>query len=266
MINVKAEGNRLVIKLYGCIGKYVMESDTEGDDCNVCSVAGLNTVLKNNKDAALIDVYINSNGGSVTEGIAIYNVLKRHKAYKRVYIDGIAASIASVIAMAGNAIYMPKSSMMMIHNAWTYGEGNSDDFRKIADDLDKFNEIIRNAYMHNFKQSEDELSALMDAETYLTAEECLRYGLCTSVIDDADNTATMAQNAVREHKKKIAKLEEDKRAIENELSKYFGGNNGKVERVNDADGAETGNEAEPIGAPEPETTETKNELRAFFNF
>lgn len=126
-----------------------------------------------------IDVFINSNGGSVFEGTAIYNQLKRHKAYKTVYIDGFACSIASVIAMCGDKVVMPRNAMMMIHNAWMYVAGNASELRKAAEDLDQINKGNRQAYLQKAgdKLAETKLIELLDKESYLTAEECLAYGL-----------------------------------------------------------------------------------------
>ncbi len=97
-------------------------------------------------DVDEIDVFINSGGGDVFAGQAIHSMLKRHKATINVYVDGLAASIASVIAMAGDKVTVPKNAMIMIHKAWSWGSGNSDDFRKLADDLEKIEETIINAY------------------------------------------------------------------------------------------------------------------------
>jgi len=126
-----------------------------------------------------INIYINSLGGSVMEGVAIYNQLKRHKAYKTVYIDGFACSVASVIAMAGNKVVMPRNTTMMIHNAWSWACGNAEQLRKCAADLDKINESSRQAYLLKAgdKLSEDKLIEMMNNETYLTAMECVEYGL-----------------------------------------------------------------------------------------
>ena len=99
--------------------------------------------LDNLGEIDTLNIYINSPGGDVFAGQTIYSILKRHKAHKNVYIDGLAASIASVIAMAGNTIFMPKNAMMMIHNPWTVGMGNADEFRKLAEDLDKIRERDR---------------------------------------------------------------------------------------------------------------------------
>src|SRR5690606_20024488 len=94
-----------------------------------------------------LNVFINSPGGSVFQGQAIYNILKRQKARVNVYIDGLAASIASVIAMAGDTIFMPKNAMMMVHNPWTFSIGNAQDLRKEADTLDKIRETLIEAYL-----------------------------------------------------------------------------------------------------------------------
>jgi ATP-dependent Clp protease protease subunit len=102
--------------------------------------------LDNLGEIDTLNIYINSPGGDVFAGQTIYSILKRHKAHKNVYIDGLAASIASVIAMAGNTIFMPKNSMMMIHNPWTIGMGNASEFRKLAEDLDKIRESLIAAY------------------------------------------------------------------------------------------------------------------------
>ena len=140
-------------------------------------------------NATDINIYINSYGGSVFEGTAIYNQLRRHQAFKTVYIDGFACSVASVIAMAG---VMPKNAMMMIHNAWTYAMGNSSELRKAADDLEIINKGNRQAYLQKAgeKINEEELVSLLDAETWLTAEDCIRLGLADEY---AENDADMVK-------------------------------------------------------------------------
>ena len=108
-----------------------------------------------------INIYINSYGGSVFEGTAIYNQLKRHPARKTVYVDGFACSIASVIAMAGDELVMPRNALMMVHNMWMGVCGNAAELRKAADDLDKINEAGRAAYL---QKAGDKLTA--EAITY----------------------------------------------------------------------------------------------------
>ena len=119
-----------------------------------------------------INLRINSPGGSIIEGNVIYNVLKRHAAKVVTHIDGIAASMASVIAMAGDEIHMAANAFLMIHNPWTVSVGDSDQLRKDADLMDKMKLNIVNAYGRS-GYSGEELVQLMDAETWLTAEEAL---------------------------------------------------------------------------------------------
>jgi ATP-dependent Clp protease protease subunit len=140
-------------------------------------------------DIQTLNVYVNSPGGSVFQGQAIYSILKRQKARVNVYVDGIAASIASVIAMAGDVVYMPANAMMMVHNPWTLAFGNAADFRKMADDLDKTRESLVAAYLGKVKISEEKLSELMDEETWLTAQECHEYGFCDEVLDEEKEIA-----------------------------------------------------------------------------
>lgn len=142
-----------------------------------------------------IDLYINSYGGSVFEGTAIYNQLRRHPAHKTVYVDGFACSIASVIAMAGDEVVMPRNTLMMIHNMWMGALGNAAELRKAADDLDVINAAGRQAYLEKAGEKLDEvaLTDMMDAETWLTAEQCIQYGLADRFADaDADMSQATA--------------------------------------------------------------------------
>lgn len=139
-----------------------------------------------------INLFINSYGGSVFEGTAIYSQLMRHPAKKTAYIDGFACSIASVIAMACDEIVMPRNTMMMIHNMWMGVYGNAAELRKAADDLDTINAAGRQAYLSKAgeKLSEERLTEMMDAETWLTAEQCIEYGLADRFAEEnADMTA-----------------------------------------------------------------------------
>ena len=147
-----------------------------------------------------INIYINSYGGSVFEGTAIYNQLKRHPAHKTVYVDGFACSIASVIAMAGNTVIMPKNALMMIHNMWMGTVGNAAELRKAADDLDVINAAGRQAYLQKAagNLSEETLIQMMDEETWLTAEQCIQYGLADQFAEqeaDMSNAGQILQKA-----------------------------------------------------------------------
>jgi len=153
--------------------------------------------LAKHPDVKEITVYINSLGGSVMEGIAIYNQLKRHPAHVTVRIDGFACSIASVIAMAGDTVIMPKNTVMMVHNAWTIALGNSRELRKAADDLDVINNASRQAYLDKAgdKLTEEKLTELLDGETYLTAVQCMELGLIDGYGDEEDEESSGANPA-----------------------------------------------------------------------
>lgn len=148
-------------------------------------------------DINVLNVYMNSPGGDVFAGQAIYSMLKRNKATVNVHVDGLVASIASVIAMAGDNIIMPSNSMMMIHNAWCCAQGNSKDFRKMADDLDKIGLSLQQSYLSKATNMKSEdLVALMDNETWLTAQECLDLGLCDSIDDEKSVAASISDSKI----------------------------------------------------------------------
>lgn len=149
-------------------------------------------------DVSTINVYINSYGGEVAEGLAIYNNLKRHKAKVRTYCDGFACSIASVIFMAGDERIMSSASLLMIHNAWTYTAGNANDLRKEADDLEKITQASINVYMSEVNISEEELKQLLDDETWITPQEAFEKGFATTMINEKKN-----KNANQDAKKYI---------------------------------------------------------------
>lgn len=155
-------------------------------------------------DIQTLNLYINSPGGSVFEGVAIYNILKRHKAKIHVHIDALAASIASVIAMAGDTITMPSNSMMMIHNPWMFTWGNAAQLRKDADDLDRIGVSMKQSYLERAgdKLEEERLTELLDAETWLTAQECLDYGLC-DVIGQENQAAACVSDELFDRYKNV---------------------------------------------------------------
>ena len=158
--------------------------------------------LEKHKDAKQINLYINSMGGSVSEGVTIYNQIRRHSAKVTAYIDGFACSIASVIPMAADEVVMGENTMLMIHNPWTITWGNAKDLRKTAEDLDKVRDgCIIPAYKARCgdKLSDEKLIELLDNETFLTAAECLEYGLCDRVVTiTKDEKKTEAENKVKE--------------------------------------------------------------------
>lgn len=128
-----------------------------------------------------LNVFINSPGGSVFDGVAIYNILRRHQARKVVSIDGLAASIASVIAMAGDERSIAANGMIMIHDPWSMAFGTADDMRKTADSLDKVRTALLGTYVDRTTTPEDEISAMMTEETWFGAEEALDLGFVDTI-------------------------------------------------------------------------------------
>lgn len=124
-----------------------------------------------------LNIYINSGGGSVFAGMAIYNMLKRHQGLKTVRVDGIAASIASVIALAGDRVIIPSNAYMMIHKPWSWGEGNADEFRKMAEILDSIQKGIMSVYTEHLRPgvTAEIIAKMVDAETWMTGDEAAKY-------------------------------------------------------------------------------------------
>ncbi|WP_066017947.1 head maturation protease, ClpP-related [Endozoicomonas atrinae] len=132
-------------------------------------------------EASDINVRINCRGGMVFEGIAIYNALRLHKASIHISIEGLAASIASVIAMAGDTVTIAENAMMMIHNPYGWAQGDAEAMRKTAEVMDKIADSIAVSYTARTGKTIDDMKALMEAETWFTAKEALDIGLVDQV-------------------------------------------------------------------------------------
>lgn len=145
--------------------------------------------MKSMGDVKSIDVRINSYGGDVFDGLAIYRQLADHKARVVVHIDGVAASIASVIAMAGDEINIAAPAFLMIHNAWGMAVGGPEDMRSVADRLEAVSGAIADVYAARTGKSADDIKSLMDEETWFTASEALDAGFVTNVVNNVERMA-----------------------------------------------------------------------------
>jgi len=143
-------------------------------------------------DVDTINVRINSRGGEVDHAFSIFNYLKAHKATVNVRVDGVAMSSGSIIAMAGDHIEMPANTLMMVHNPWTFASGSAADLRKEADNLDAFESALRATYMARTGKTEDEIKALLDDETYMTAAEAVELGFADVVLPIGKQQAAAA--------------------------------------------------------------------------
>lgn len=212
--------------------------------------------LEGLEDAENINIYINSYGGEVAEGLAIYNALKRHKAKVTTVVDGFACSIASVIFAAGDERIMSNTSLLMIHNAWNFTWGDANELRKEADDLEKITQASINAYMNIVNVEEKEIKEMMDQETWLNGQECLEMGFASKLIEVEGKE--VATQSIRKSLMKKVKKEPEKVPIANikidkeELSEIV---KGAMEEF----------KQELIKEPE-ETNKPINMMRALFNF
>lgn len=143
-----------------------------------------------------INLHINSPGGDVFEGIAIFNALKTHGASITVYVDGVAASMASVIAMVGNPVIMPENTFMMIHKPFGFTGGDAEDMRTYADLLDKVEAVLLPAYAQKTGKTTDEIAAMLADETWMSGAECLAHGFADQVTPAVNILLDVANKAI----------------------------------------------------------------------
>ena len=189
------EAESISLKLY----------DTIGDDgCGGGITTAQIEEALNNESNKPLNIYINSYGGEVFEGFAIYNMLKRYKGFKTVIVDGIAASIASVIAMCGDKVVMNEASMMMIHNASGVCIGNAEEMQKVVNALEQMNEVIKDVYRARTNLTDERLEELMNNETFMSAKECVEYGFADTILENnSEERLTNQINALNEYKNVI---------------------------------------------------------------
>lgn len=181
--NLVLNGNVADLDIYGDI-----VSEAYSWDESDMNVFRLSKRLEQLEGVTQINVNINSYGGEVAEGIAIYNALVRHPAKIVTRCDGMACSIASVIFMAGDERIMYEPSMLMIHNASSMAWGTAADLRKAADDNEKITSMSKAAYLQSVNITEEELTALMDSETWISPAEALNMGFATAIESRSDPT------------------------------------------------------------------------------
>jgi ATP-dependent Clp protease, protease subunit len=188
----KAEvyGDTTEITIYGDIGESWWGESISAND--------IKTAL-NDVETDTITIRLNSPGGDAFDGIAIYNQLKNHKAKVIGYIDGLAASAASIIAMAADKLIMNTGSMMMIHEASTFTWGTKADIKKTLNALEGVDKSIADIYMTRYTGNREELEALVEGETWFTSNEAVDVGLADKVNstkeeDEIENVKTMIFN------------------------------------------------------------------------
>ena len=200
-----ADADTAEILIYDEIGKSFWGEDSVAAKDFLESLNALGDGVKN------ITLRINSPGGDVFDGVAIHNALKNHKANVTAYIDGIAASIASYIAMAANKIIMPSNAFMLIHNSAGFVFGNADDMRSLASDLERIDNSILATYANRSKTDADKLSAIMKEDRLMDAAEAKELGLADEVSKEVKMAAKFSlrllPQAAAEKLRAVAKSE-----------------------------------------------------------
>ena len=179
-----------------------------------------------------INLRINSLGGDVFDGMAMYNVIKRREAKTTVYIEGIAASIATIIALGADEVIMAENSLFMIHNAWGGTSGEAKDMRKTAETLDKITSELTDIYRKKTGLSSEALVDMMDEETWLNAQEAFDLGFIDTISDSikvaAKYDVSKFKNITQEEIKNKLSININNKKMTNELKEWF---NSKVEEI-----------------------------------
>ena len=171
-----------------------------------------------------LTVRINSYGGEVSQGLGIYNLLKEWNGHVTTVCDGFACSAASVVFVAGKTRVMPKTSLLMIHNAWTIASGDSEDFKKMAEDLEKINEPIVQSYCNATGLPVSKIQKMMNEETWLTADEAFELGFANKIQEEsvkASLESSVLFNLVERLKNTEKQLNPKPKPI-NAWEQYFG--------------------------------------------
>ncbi len=179
-----------------------------------------------------INLRINSLGGDVFDGMAMYNVIKRRDAKTTVYIEGIAASIATIIALGADEVVMAENSLFMIHNAWGGASGEAKDMRKTAETLEKITSELTDIYVKKTGLSYDAVAQMMDEETWLNAEEAYKLRFIDTISDSikvaAKYDVSKFKNITQEEIKNKLSININNKKMTNELKEWF---NSKVEEI-----------------------------------
>ena len=187
--------------------------------------------IKSFKDSPM-NLHINCVGGDVFDGMAIYNIIKKRTSKTTVYIEGIAASMGSVIALAADSVVMAENSLFMIHNAWGGAMGEAKEMKKTANLLDKISGEIADIYVKKTKLPYDKVKEMMDEETWLNAEEALELGFIDSISDAikvaAKYDVSKFKNITNKEIKNKLSINIKSKKMTDELKAWF---NGKVEDI-----------------------------------
>lgn len=187
----------VTINMYSTIGEY---GDGSGMTAKI-----VNGILRK-AEGADVTVNINSPGGDFFEGIAINTILKEYEGNVNVRVVGLAASAASIVAMAGDEIEIAKSGFLMIHNAWTIALGNKNDMQDVADMLTKFDKSMAGLYAARTGMDEKRIAKMMDHETWLQGGEAVEMGFASALLGEAD-IEKVEENENKEYNAALKKVD-----------------------------------------------------------
>ena len=222
--------------------------------------------MKEYKDTP-VNLRINCIGGDVFDGMAMYNIIKKREAKTTAYIEGIAASMGSVIALAADEVVMAENSLFMIHNAWGGAMGEAEDMRKTASVLEKISGEIANIYKRKTRLSLDRITDMMDEETWLNAEEAYELGFIDSISDSikvaAKYDVSKFKNITTEQIHNKLNINVNNKKMTEELKNWF--NNKVDEIVNSVKGAENTSEdvVTEVNVMLSDNEEISNKLSSF---
>lgn len=181
---------RVEIFLYDVIGGWGITAQQFIADCKDAGVF----------EASAIDLHIHSPGGDVMQGFAIFNTLSRLKAKVDIWVDGVAASMASMlVCLPGATVHMPENSWLMIHKPWGGASGDADDMRDYADWLDRNEALMLSAYMNKSGLGQEELEAMLKAETWLSGAEAVEKGFADTLEPELQAAACVNQNKLKDY-------------------------------------------------------------------
>lgn len=196
MFNVKNEGTRATVYIYGTIGEDWWSPEDENRAKQFAQTL-------DELSPKPLDIRIDSAGGDVYEGFAIASAIQRYEGETHAYVDGMAASAASYIALMADRVSMNDFAMIMIHNAWCMTVGNRDELREMADRLEALDDTIAAVISARSSLSIDEVREAMSAETWYTGPEALAAGMCDEVVETGERLAACLDRSIAEHFSRI---------------------------------------------------------------
>lgn len=196
MFKINNEAERAIIYLYGTIGYDYWDEESS-------NTAKSFSKTLDKLDKKPLDIHIDSLGGDVYEGFGIASAIQRYEGYTTIYIDGIAASAASYIAVMGDKVVMTQYSQIMIHNAWTYCSGNAEELIRQAEQLRGIDQQIAGIIAGRSGMSVDDVAEAMSKETWYTAEDSLENGLCDEVLEVKQRRAASLDREIMKNFKNV---------------------------------------------------------------